>query len=103
MSTELYRHGCGGTLHSASIQVTRPYGHQVLGFTVEGLVCDRCRTEVIERDVAARLEQAFASVPNAVERQACSSSTTAEPVSSADSVVREPRWLHADSYAPSPA
>lgn len=63
MNDDLYRHGCGGILRSASVLIVRPY----LSFSVPGLQCERCGEQVIDPDTMRRIEAAFAE-PSKAER-----------------------------------
>jgi len=56
MST-LRQHRCGGTLYPREVTVRSEDGGLAFEYRILGLVCDRCREELIDRDTAAQIEK----------------------------------------------
>lgn len=56
MTTER-KHRCGGTLQSRPIQVQDERGGMLMVYRVQGLVCEACQEEMIDRDTLLTLEK----------------------------------------------
>jgi hypothetical protein len=58
------KHRCGGTLQVHDVQVRTEGNGLSLVRVVQGLVCDKCKEELIDRDQMARLESS--QTPDAI-------------------------------------
>lgn len=50
------QHRCGGTLVPRDVQILDEREGMLLGYIVPGLVCDKCREELIDRDTALKMQ-----------------------------------------------
>jgi len=50
------RHRCGGTLAPRNVQIRDERDGVLFGFTVPGLVCDKCHAELVDRETATQIQ-----------------------------------------------